>query len=426
MVKSKSKTRKIVFAGAMALVVVALFVVIYFVNKKANADLTTEVKTSQGSSLARFQINPKSSWNAPTSVSFRVAAARYMFYGASAGGGGGAEQSPKVTGRFFCNKPFVPGYTYPTGLYEPPDAKFEDGSSFTPTDIMDGHNGMRYSLVRGDAVQADTNTFWNTTVSTEYVATCNYTQPGEYWPLFYADGLGAWYTQKIVVTGSGVITTPTPSATPVASVVASVAPSTVSNQDLYKAGYSVIGFKNDVQTGIFGQNGMQILSFNSTSKSWDITNSGDYLFQAGKAYYVKTDTDKYLNKIVVSPSDPGSIVVGPGWNLIWTDNYSYLGDIYLTINNSSGQCSVKNVPLRTLKDANMVYKWIYNIVDDKSTVACQAFSLLTGKDQQYSGCTASNPLLNEVSYAKAKSGTWIYVWPNKTDSWAQKPALKCN
>jgi hypothetical protein len=202
--------------------------------------------------------------------------------------------------------------------------------------------------------------------------------------------------------------------------------SSVANKDFYLAGYTQIGFKGTVQTRVFADNGFTILNFNSSRKSWDLITAGEYLFEAGKAYYVYTPTDKYVDKISqLSNNTNPQTVVTSGWNFIWIDNISYLGDISLTYKNSNNICVAQNMSLRTLKDNNLVYKWIYNVIDDKALTACQAFKLLTGKDQNYSGCTLSNPLLNESSYAKAKSGLWIYVWPGKIDSWSQRQAYPC-
>ncbi len=426
MKKRKGVLNKKIILTTLILVAAIIVGYIYFLKNPASADLTGEVKKSIGMDQARFQINPVSSWNAPVQITFRVAAARWMFVGMGSNGQGGGSgmTNPKITGRFFCNKPFVPGLNYPTGLFEPPDAIFQDGQPFPPSDIQDGHNGMTYTYLQSENYDQSVAQFWSTTVPMTYTTTCTYTQPGEYWPLFYADGLSAWYTQKIIVTGTGVTITPNPSPSP-SVVTASAVPSAVSNKDLYEAGYTQIGFNQDVQTSVFSQNGMTILNFNPTAKSWDQITSGEYLFEANKAYYVFTPIDKYVDKINLPYSSNNKAIVKSGWNFIWMNDISYLGDILITYKNSAGLCIAQNTPLRFLKEDNMVYKWIYNVVDDKSLTACTAFRLLTGKDQNYTGCSNTNPLLNESSYAKAKSGLWIYVWPGKIENWAKKPAYPC-
>ncbi len=419
--RRKIHTKSIV-AYTLIAVVLASAAYLYAANRSVNADLTSEIKKSEGMNAARFQINPVSSWNTPAKITFRVAAARWMFYGSS-GGAPVAEQNPKITGRFFCNKPFVPGYNYPTGLYEPPDAIFQDGAPFPPTDVMDGHNGMTYTYLLSENYEQSLASFFSTTVPTTYQTTCTYNQPGEYWPLFYADGLSAWYTQKIIVTGAGYTVTSTPTVVPSPSPTSTLS---TSAKELVRAGFTVIGFNQAVQTSVYANNGIDIFNYNKTSKTWDKISSGEYLFDAYKAYYLYTPTDKYVDRVSLSPSPATGINVTDGWNFVWVSDLAYLGNISVTYRSASGQCIAQNMSLRNLRDNNLVYKWIYNVVDDKATAACQAFALLTGRDQSYTGCTLANPLLNEQSYAKARSGLWIYVWPNKTQAWLNKPSYPCN
>lgn len=188
----------------------------------------------------------------------------------------------------------------------------------------------------------------------------------------------------------------------------------------------MVGFLGPVQTDIFGKNGFKVYSFNSVLKKWDISSStGQYLFQANQAYYVYSSVDKYIDKIAATSTDPVAPVKS-GWNFIWVDSNKYLGDISLTVYGSQNQCSVKYVPLRFLKNDDIVYKWIYNVVDGQALDACHAFSLLTGKDLPSTSCSAANPLLNETSYAKSKTGLWIYLWPGKVETWAQRNAYLCN
>lgn len=407
---------------AIAFFMLAMIAVILFALyslDKIGADITGDVKKSIVFDQARFQISPQDSWDAPAKVTFRFAAARYMFFGEAVGGPSGQMQYPKVTGRFFCNKPFLPGYDYPTGLYETPDAIFEDGSPYTPTDVMDGHNGMSYSFLRSDAYEEDYNRFWQATVGSTYTTSCNYNQPGVYWPLFYADGISAWYTQKIVVTSSGVAPSVTATPAPSPSAVAS-------DEVLYKAGFSVVGFTNAVQTDVFGKNGFTVFAFNTKAKTWDIISPPrEYYFQANRAYYVYTEQDKSI-KLLAGSSSTTAPSLSAGWNFIWSDSYNYLSSLYSNVLDSQGQCLAGNVSLSVLKRDDIIYKWIYNVVDGSALDSCSAFSLITGRDQPSSSCSDSHPLLNEVSYAKEKSGVWVYLWKDKAESWAAKNAYSCN
>jgi len=338
----KSKT-EIIFLSVLALIIAGSLYGLFALGN-IGADQTNETKKSEVMSQARFQINPQASWDAPAAVTFRVAAARWMFYGVGVGAGGQIintpEQYPKVTGRFFCNKPFLPGYNYPTGLYETPDYIFQDGAPFPPTDVMDGHNGMSYTYLPSEMYESSYNTFWSMTVPSTYQATCNYTQPGEYWPLFYADGLGAWFTQKIVVTGNGVVPSPIPSPTPT--------PSPIDGKILYQKGFNVIGFNATVQTDVFGKNGFKIFDYNPDKKIWDVYNTvGEFLFQPNRAYYIYNTEDKYVDQVTSSRlTTTDSRKMKPGWNFVWLEDTTYMSGLRGDIYTSNNQCLGKNIQLK--------------------------------------------------------------------------------
>jgi hypothetical protein len=188
----------------------------------------------------------------------------------------------------------------------------------------------------------------------------------------------------------------------------------------------VIGYRNVVRTDSFGKNGFTIYAYNSASKRWDKTQSTDeYVFQPNRAYYVKTATDKYIDRFSPSAIDY-NFPIQDGWNFMWTDQANYSNSIYLTVLNSQGQCVAKNVPLSLLKSDNIVYRWIFNVTDGSATAACQAFSLLTGRDLPSTTCTQTNPTLNEVASTKAKSGLWVYLWPDKINTWPIRGSFPCN
>jgi len=285
---------------------------------------------------------------------------------------------------------------------------------------MDGHNGMSYTYLPSENYETAYNNFWQMTVPSTYTATCNYTQPGEYWPLFYADGIAAWYTQKIVVTSSGVVPSPITSPTPT--------PNPINGKILYSKGFNVIGFNGPVQTDLFGKNGFAIYDFNSQEKRWDVSTSfGEYFFQPNKAYYIYSDEDKLIDQIAPGQiTTTSEIKISPGWNFVWLSDTTYLSGLGASIYSAQGQCLAKHMSIKTLKNDGIVYKWLYNVVDGSALDACSAFSLLTGRDQPSLTCSNSNPLLNEVSYGKAKSGLWVYLWPQKIDNYVSQNHLSCN
>ncbi len=223
-----------------------------------------------------------------------------------------------------------------------------------------------------------------------------------------------------------------PSPTPSPSVAPSLTPSVTStvsatpNPDsiTFPAGYSVRGFNFNQSTSVFGEKGITIYSLNQSARNWDKimpTDSGD--LQANKAYYFYAPSEVSVDK----PSGAASseITITPGWNFLWNEAPSSLNSFKVTIYDS-GQCIARNVPLANLKNASVIYKWIYVVENDQSLISCQVFSLLTGVDKPSTGCNESNPLLNEVASVKQNKGVWIYLFGSHIEGWADKTQFECN
>ena len=205
---------------------------------------------------------------------------------------------------------------------------------------------------------------------------------------------------------------PSPSSTPEVSPSPEASPADSIN---ISAGWSVLGFNGDLSSNNFSDKGIRVFSYNQADKKWNIFEPGNITtFLAHKAYYLKSPSDTEVALDTPQSSESRTFLTS-GWNFIWNNSPRDLNSLEVSLSDG-GQCVAQDVPLGVLRSQGIIYKWIYVVANDRSNLACQAFSLLTGSDKPSPGCSQSNYLLNEISQVPANKGVWVYLFGNKISS----------
>ncbi len=214
---------------------------------------------------------------------------------------------------------------------------------------------------------------------------------------------------------------PSPTASPSVSPSPTQSPATSIN---IPAGFSVLGFNFDFQSSLFGEKGIKVYSLNQAQRQWNIIepNQSENL-KSNKAYYLLSNQATSIESPTGQINSETNLT--PGWNFVWNESSRNLDSFRVTLQDN-GQCVAKDVPLGVLRSDSVIYRWIYVVQNDTSIVPCQAFSLLTGTNKPSTGCSETNPLLNEVSSIDAKKGLWIYLFQNNLNNWAGKTNYSCN